>query len=69
MNSQEKIILNDLKNKKSVTQLEVTEKYQILRLSAIIYNLRKKGYNIMTQNKKSARKHGKYAKYVLIEGE
>lgn len=37
--------------KKGVTSLEAFEKWRVTRLSSIIYNLKKRGYNITTEIK------------------
>lgn len=43
-------VLEHLKQYGSITSLEAIEKYSAIRLSAIIYNLRKKGYDIETKD-------------------
>ena len=47
--TQKKVVLKHLQSGKELSQLEATEKYGILRLGAIIFNLRKEGYNISTR--------------------
>jgi len=47
-NTQEVQILNHLKKHKLITSWEAIQGYRITRLSAIIYVLREKGYNIIT---------------------
>ena len=44
--SQEKRILNYLKNGGKITPLEALNKFGCLRLSGRIYDLKRKGYNI-----------------------
>jgi hypothetical protein len=55
--SQEEQVLNHLLSGKTITPLEALKKYNSFRLSAIIYNLRAKGYDIITNN---VNKKGKY---------
>jgi len=65
--SQVKKVEEYLKSGNSITQLEAIEKYQALRLSAIIYILRhEKGMRIMTQKCKN-KNGGWYARYVLVK--
>ena len=69
MNNKEKI-LNYLKEHKSITQLEAINMFWDWRLSAKIYNLKKEGYNIKTEQIKVKRADGKdayVAKYTLID--
>ena len=47
--SQEKLVLEHLKKKGSITSMEAIQEYGATRLSAIIYNLRHiGGYDIVT---------------------
>ena len=68
--SQSKVVLKHLQSGKQLSQLEATEKYGILRLGAIVFNLRKSGHNIVTVNKSSPNRYGNtstYAVYKLID--
>lgn len=68
--SQYDVILNHLKEGKEITQLEATKKYGILRLGAIIFNLRKDGYQISTRREHTPTKYvnsSNYAVYKLIK--
>jgi hypothetical protein len=47
--SQYQQVLEHLEKGYSISQLEATQKYGILRLGAIIFNLRKAGYSISTE--------------------
>lgn len=52
----------------SITSWEAIEKYGATRLSAIIFNLRKQGYDIRTIMREEADRYGntcQYANYVL----
>lgn len=65
-------VLKHLKVKGSITSLEAFELYGATRLSAIIFNLRKKGYNIKTADGSCIDRYGhncNFAKYTLIEDE
>ena len=65
-------VLKHLKVKGSITSLEAFELYGATRLSAIIFNLRKKGYNIETADGSCIDRYGhhcNFAKYTLIEDE
>lgn len=63
-------ILTHFKLGYSITSMEAFELYGATRLSAIIFNLRKKGYNIQKRKKPNVNRYGKvnfYAEYYLIE--
>ncbi len=63
-NTQELQILNHLNKHKFITSWEAIQKYRITRLSARIYELRDKGYQIITKN---ITENGKtFAEYTLI---
>jgi hypothetical protein len=63
-NTQENIILDHLKDHKFITTWEAIQEYRITRLSARIYELREKGYQIITKN---ITENGKtFAEYSLI---
>lgn len=52
-------VLNYLqKNKKGLTSMEAFEKFGATRLSAIIFNLRHDGYNIITEDKVVKTRYG-----------
>ena len=62
-------VLEHLQTKGSITSLEAIENYGATRLSAIIFNLKKKGYKIKTENINFTDRFGDrthYAKYVLV---
>ena len=62
--TQENQILNHLKQHKFITSWEAIQEYRITRLSARIYELREKGYQIVTKN---ITENGKtFAEYSLI---
>ena len=63
-NTQENQILNHLIKHKFITSWEAIQEYRITRLSARIYELREKGYQIVTKN---ITENGKtFAEYSLI---
>ena len=69
--SQEKEVLDYLRKIGSITSWEAIVEFGATRLSAIIYNLRKKGYNIETNDVIVKNRYGNatvIAKYVLKEG-
>lgn len=63
-------VLNHLKVRGSITSMEAFELYGATRLSAIIFSLRKKGYNIETNDGTCIDRFGhrcNFARYTLIE--
>ena len=65
--TQNEVILDHLKNYGGLTSLEAIRLYQITRLAARISDLRKKGYNILSETirKKDGKKTIKYSRYWL----
>ena len=61
--SQKSLVLNHLKNDNSITPLEALNKFGAFRLSAIIFDLKKDGYDIDTEIITNGGKH--YANYKL----
>ena len=62
------MVLSHLQQYGCITSLESIEKYGATRLSAIIYNLRKRGYDIDTIDIEFTDRFGSkstYGKYVL----
>lgn len=51
-------LLNYLQKHKSITQLEATVHLGNTRLSATVFNLRKKGHNIITENTEGKNRFG-----------
>lgn len=69
--TQEKEVLDYLRKIGSITSWKAIVEFGATRLSAIIYNLRKKGYNIETNDLIVKNRYGNatvIAKYVLKEG-
>lgn len=61
-------VLEHLKEHGSITSMEAIENYGATRLSAIIFNLRKRGYDIGTDTEGGTDRFGHamtYARYVL----
>ena len=62
-------VLNYLKKNGSITQLEAYNKFPapITRLSSVIYDLRKEGYDITSEDIEGSNCYGKYSccKYIL----
>lgn len=68
--SQLESVLLHLKSGYSITSMQAIEMYGATRLSAIIFDLREKGYHIETIRRKGVSMFGKpysYAEYRLIE--
>ena len=66
MNKTEKV-LEHLKEYGSITSMEAIENYSATRLSAIIYNLRKRGYDIVTEDIQFVDRYGNentFGKYI-----
>lgn len=69
MNKTQKV-LEHLKTKGSITSWDAIQLYKATRLSAIIFNLRQRGYNIITKEKTFKDINGDtsyYAEYILEE--
>lgn len=67
-NNKTKKVLEHLKNFGSITSLEAIENYGATRLSSIIYNLRKRNYNILSEKILFTDRYGNqayYARYSL----
>ena len=63
-------VLKHLKEHGSITSLEAFNLYGATRLSAIIFNLKKKGYDITTTDGSCIDRYGhncQFAKYTLVE--
>lgn len=65
MESQNQTILNHLKTHKQITSWEAIQKYHITRLSARIFDLKEKGYDIRSISERDEN-NNPYARYVLI---
>lgn len=66
--TQEDAILSHLEDKKNITSLEAFKLYGATRLSAIIYNLRHKGFNIKSEYETTKNRYGTtttYVKYIF----
>ena len=65
------LVLEHLKKHKSITSWTAIQNYGATRLSAIIYNLRDRGYNIETMMIEDTDRYGnvsRYAKYIYKGG-
>ena len=68
MRGQRRAVLEHLEKFGSITSMEAFEKYGATRLSAIIFEFRKLGYDIETRDVTTKNRYGEtctYAKYVL----
>lgn len=64
-------VLKHLQTYGSITSIEAINLFGATRLSAIIFNLRKRGYNIISVSKKTKDRYGHvvpYAEYTLHGG-
>ena len=69
LKSQTHAVIEHLKTKGNITSMDAIELYGATRLSAIIYNLRERGYNIITIKEDGVNRFGhkmKYARYIYI---
>lgn len=68
--SQTTAVIDHLERSGSITSIEAFSEYGITRLSAIIFNLRKKGYNIISEEIKHINRYDRtiyFARYILKE--
>ena len=66
-----KEVLKHLQTYGTITSIEAINLFGATRLSAIIFNLRKKGYNIISVDKVTKDKYGHrvpYSEYTLVQG-
>lgn len=64
------VILKHLKTHKGITVYDAINKYGVLRLSAVIFDLRKAGYNIINDYQLGVDVRGKqirFVKYRLVK--
>lgn len=68
---QEEMVLNYLLDYGSITPKEAEANFGIMRLAAVIFKLKRKGYDIKTEMKSGRNIFGRnvsFAKYVLVRG-
>lgn len=65
--SKELQVLNHLKKHKSITSWEAIQEYRATRLSAIIFDLREKGYDIRSIIEYNEETGTRFARYSLIK--
>lgn len=65
--SQTQRVLRHLITKKSITSWEAIKLYRATRLSAIIYNLRKRGYMIISEPEYNQKTKTQFARYILLK--
>jgi len=61
--TQKSLVLNYLKKDNSITPIEALNKFGAFRLAAIIFDLKKEGYDIATETIKNGGK--RYANYKI----
>lgn len=69
--SQEEIVLQHFSKYKYISSMEAFSKYGMTRLSAVIYNLRQRGYKIGIVWRTGLNQYGRevrWADYFLIKG-
>lgn len=66
-NTQLQQVLDHLKHFKTITQLDAINRFNCLRLSAIIQRLRNAGYDIVTHHEPNMSNKGTHARYELKE--
>ena len=62
-------VLKHLKTYGNITSIEAIENYGCTRLSAVIFKLRKRGYNIITETIPFTDRYGtksNFGKYILV---
>ena len=62
--SQKEQVLKYLKEHESITSIQAFKKFNVTRLSSIIFNLREEGYDITTEYRKG-KNRGVYGAYWL----
>lgn len=62
------LLKEHLRSGKSITQLEAIGLYSLFRLAARVHELKKQGWNIVTNVKRDAN-GSEYAEYTLVEAE
>lgn len=68
--TQEERVLRWLRERGSITSLEAFREFGITRLSGRIFNLRKSGYEIVSERETTKNRYGEnvsFAKYILQE--
>lgn len=63
--SQNELVLQDLKDSSGITPLEALERHGCFRLAAVIYDLKKEGWDISTRMVHNRLSRKKYARYSL----
>lgn len=70
MTNKSEKVLHHLLKKRNITSWDAIGLYKATRLSAIIYNLRKRGYNIISQREEHIDKEGnkeRYVRYIYLK--
>lgn len=60
------MVLHHLKKHKSITSWEAIQNYKATRLSAIIFELKKRGYEFNTVREENPETGSHYARYYLV---
>jgi hypothetical protein len=62
-------VLKHLQTKNQITSMEAIDLYDATRLSSIIFNLKKKGYHIITQREECIDRYGntcRFGRYIYL---
>ena len=65
--SQREQVLTHLKKGLPITSWEAIHEFRATRLSAIIFDLRQEGYNIITENITNPETGKKFGRYTLVK--
>lgn len=72
MKGQKKRILEHLQQHGTITSMEAFEKYGVTRLAAVVFDLKKLGYDIITMNVEAYNRYGEpthFARYYMAKGD
>ncbi len=70
MDTQNRQVLQFMREHRGITSMEAFDRFGITRLSGRIFELRREGYDIETVNEESKNRYGRpvrYARYILHE--
>lgn len=68
--TQQEMVLKHLKEQRTITPLEALREYGCYRLAAVVFNLKRKGHEIVSTTEESIGRFGnkvRFAKYTLIK--
>ena len=65
LNRQEQLMLDHMKHFGGISTMDAIRKYNIVRPQSRVSDLRKKGYNIVTEMKYKTRRDGSHTKWAF----